>query len=232
MKDIHFMVNDFLLKNEQELASIMKIVTAKPLAHDITQKAQFLKEFTRGLYLAHHHLSSRQQIDDDERLGLERKRVQLLEELKHLRETTKVLQLHDISLPKKSIIATIEREIPPPPDPFGSHISQPPFGPLMSPSPDTSAIDTLLQRHDVREIICDGSDTPLRIRTELGTEETNVLLSYEEINRLMQRFAQESHSAISEDQPFMNTILPSGAQIQGTLGTPVITPRFIITKDG
>lgn len=92
-------------------------------------------------------------------------------------------------------------------------------------------INALLQDKNIKNIKCDGPNTPLEITWRDKELNTNILYdTKDELNNFIKKLAFISNASISEEEPLLDTFLLTGHRLQATLGLDILTPKFLITK--
>ncbi len=94
-----------------------------------------------------------------------------------------------------------------------------------------SKISPLLEDNNVKEVVCEGINTPVTI-TYNDKEEviTNVKFdTEEELNNFINNLAEKSNKKISAENPFLNATI-NNLNIQATLGSEFAKAKFVITK--
>lgn len=92
-----------------------------------------------------------------------------------------------------------------------------------------STIDPLLHDRNVKEIICEGVDKPVKvIDYSLQKLNTNIILiKNEDINDIINRFAKKSNVTLSDKNPTLETVYKN-LKISATLGFGGVSSRFTI----
>lgn len=92
-------------------------------------------------------------------------------------------------------------------------------------------IDALLHDSSVRKIICDGNNKPLEIlHKKSGVLNSNIALTKNEINYIIQKIAEKKHEKISKKTLSLN-ILIEGFRMKATIGTVLFSSKFILTRE-
>jgi len=93
-------------------------------------------------------------------------------------------------------------------------------------------LSALLEEKNVSEIICNGPNEPLTINIKnRGNLSTNIsYLTSEAVNEQINILATKAKTILSEDKPFLDTMLPNKFHVQANLGTEFSKPRFILHK--
>jgi hypothetical protein len=91
---------------------------------------------------------------------------------------------------------------------------------------DLEKINTLVQDPVVRVIECHGPDKEIIISGNMGTKETNIVLTEEEIERIIKKFSEETRIPLHEG--FFKAAL--GKMIISAIYSESIGSKFIIKK--
>ena len=92
-------------------------------------------------------------------------------------------------------------------------------------------IDGLLRDVNVREIICDGLNKPIKIHYKGEEAVSDVFFSdKKELDILILKFSSLANKKISDKEPFLSAVLPSGIRIQASLSSDLTNARFVIKK--
>lgn len=92
-------------------------------------------------------------------------------------------------------------------------------------------IDGLLRDVDIKEIICDGLNKPVKVIYKGEEAVSDVVFSdKKELDGLILKFASLAGKKISDKEPFLSASLPSGIRIQASLSSDLTNARFVIKK--
>lgn len=96
-------------------------------------------------------------------------------------------------------------------------------------------IDPLMRDDNIEDISCDGVNVPIYIyHQDYYNLKTNISFKEEEINSFVNILAEKSGDHLSYAEPIVESTLPDGSRLQGTLGSEVTTKgsSFTIRKFG
>jgi len=92
-------------------------------------------------------------------------------------------------------------------------------------------IDGLLRDVHIKEIICDGVGKPLKLNYKGEDAVSDVLFNNKnELDNIILKFSELANKKLSEKEPFLSAILPSGIRIQASLSSDLTNSRFVIKK--
>ncbi len=89
----------------------------------------------------------------------------------------------------------------------------------------------LLKDVNVSTIICNGIKKQLVVVYRGKQLETNIIFhTLEELNSIIKKLAKLIKQQVSEFEPLLEGNLPIGYKVNATLGSEIVTPKFIIKK--
>lgn len=196
----HFLINDFLVKNQKELEEVITKLKPQKLPPEI-HKVKFMRELVLNLCKAQTRLKQKKGLDQKQlKIELEKKKAELLK------------KINEQNKPQFIQIKKIE-EIPLPPLPVKKEIN----------------LQEYINDQNIKEIICNGSDQNITIKYDNNEIKTLPPLSKLELNHLIQDIAQQTKSEISPQKPFLATEI-NNKKIQANIGTEFLEPRLTIVK--
>ena len=92
------------------------------------------------------------------------------------------------------------------------------------------AVEPFVHDNYIQRIICEGQGEKVMVIRDNKKLRTNVMFkSKDELNNMLNTLAERTFQKISVDDPVLDSIY-RGFRIQGTLGTDMVSSKFIVTR--